>query len=205
MLVCGLLVTAAGTCGLLLADRSGHGALPADRTEASAPDRTLAALPHASSRRETPRPVDLIIPAIGVRTRLVALAVTAAGGLQVPATATVAGWYTGSPPPGAIGSAIIAGHVDSRSGPGVFFRLQLLRRGDSVYVRRADGSLAAFRVTGVKMYSKDRFPALAVYGPTPDAELRLITCGGIFDPSLGTYLSNVVVYAAAVRGVGRQW
>src|SRR6266487_5629667 len=67
MLVCGLLVTAAGTCGLLLADRSGHGALPADRTEASAPDRTLAALPHASSRRETPRPVDLIIPAIGDR------------------------------------------------------------------------------------------------------------------------------------------
>ena len=75
-----------------------------------------------------------------------------------------------------------------------------LRRGDSVYVRRADGSLAVFGVTAVKMYPKDRFPAAAVYGPTPDAELRLITCGGTFDQSLGSYLSNVVVYATAVAG-----
>jgi hypothetical protein len=29
----------------------------------------------------------------------------------------------------------------------------------------------------------------------PDAELRLITCGGTFDAQTGHYLSNVVVYA----------
>ena len=70
------------------------------------------------------RPTALDIPAIGVRTRLVRLGLTASGALQVPASAAVAGWYTGSPRPGAIGSAIIAGHIDSYRGPGVFFRLR---------------------------------------------------------------------------------
>jgi hypothetical protein len=67
-----------------------------------------------------------------------------------------------------------------------------------VYVKRADGTLAVFRVTAVQSYAKDQFPTLAVYGPTPGAELRLITCGGTFDPALGSYLSNTVVYAVQV-------
>jgi hypothetical protein len=33
----------------------------------------------------------------------------------------------------------------------------------------------------------------------PDAELRLITCGGRFDQALGTYLSNIVGYARLAR------
>jgi sortase (surface protein transpeptidase) len=98
---------------------------------------------------------------------------------------------------------VIAGHIDSRVGPGVFFHLSQLRPGDHVYVRRADGSLAVFRVTAVQSYAKDRFPTLAVYGPTPDAELRLITCGGTFDPQLGSYLSNTVVYAVQVSTADR--
>jgi hypothetical protein len=50
-------------------------------------------------------------------------------------------------------------------------------------------------VTGVQSYLKTRFPTQAVYGPTPDAELRLITCGGLFDSASSHYLSNIVVYA----------
>jgi len=56
-------------------------------------------------------------------------------------------------------------------------------------------SLAVFTVTSVRTYAKDQFPTAAVYGPVPDAELRLITCGGVFDRSTGSYLSNVVVFA----------
>jgi sortase (surface protein transpeptidase) len=111
----------------------------------------------------------------------------------------VAGWYTGSPPPGAIGPAVIAGHIDSYRGPGVFFRLRELRPPDRVYVRRADGTLAIFRVTSVRTYPKDRFPTAAVYGPAPGAQLRLVTCGGVFDPGRRSYLSNVVVYAVAAH------
>jgi len=103
--------------------------------------------------------------------------------------------------PGATGSAIIAGHIDSYRGPGVFFRLASLHRGDRAYVRRADGSLVVFRVTAVRLYRKDRFPTAAVYGPAAGPQLRLITCGGTFDPAVRSYESNVVVYAVAAGKV----
>ena len=140
----------------------------------------------------------LVIPAIGVSTSLVHLGLTSAGALQVPPTTAVAGWYTGSPRPGSVGSAVIAGHIDSYKGPGVFYRLSDLQRGDRVYVRRADGTMAVFKVTEVQQYPKDAFPTDAVYGATPAPELRLITCGGTFDYSTGSYLSNTVVYATQV-------
>jgi sortase (surface protein transpeptidase) len=120
---------------------------------------------------------------------------TAAGTLQAPPSAAVAGWYTGGPRPGAVGPAVIGGHIDSRAGPGVFFRLRQLRPGDRVYVRRVDGSLAVFTVTSVRSYPKSRFPASAVYGPVPTAQLRLVTCGGTFDPATGSYLRDIVAYA----------
>lgn len=158
-----------------------------------------AAVPGPSAEAVVARPTELIIPVIGVRTRLVRLGLTRGGALQVPATAAVAGWYTGSPRPGAIGAAVIAGHIDSLNGPGIFFRLRLLHPGNHVYVRRADGSVAVFKVTSLHQYPKARFPAAAVYGPVPDAQLRLITCGGIFDPATGHYLSNVIAFAKLVR------
>ena len=111
----------------------------------------------------------------------------------------MAGWYSGSPRPGELGAAVIAGHVDSVSGPGVFFRLNLLRPHNLILVRRADHSLAAFRVVSVRTYAKSHFPTAAVYGPAPVAELHLVTCGGTFDAATGHYLSNVIVFAVAVR------
>jgi sortase (surface protein transpeptidase) len=145
------------------------------------------------------RPVALAIPAIGVRAHLIQLGLTQQGTLQVPASPQVPGWYAGGPRPGEVGPAIIAGHIDSFTGPGIFFRLRLLRPGNLVYVRRADGTTAVFGVYAVRMYAKDRFPTSSVYGPTPDAELRLITCGGTFDTATRSYLSNVVVYGRLVR------
>jgi sortase (surface protein transpeptidase) len=140
----------------------------------------------------------LSIPVIGVRTSLVDLGLRANGTLQVPSSTAVAGWYTGSPRPGTVGAAVIAGHVDSLSGLGIFFWLRELRPGDRVYVGRADGTMAVFTVTAVRKFAKDLFPTAAVYGPVPDPELRLITCGGVFDRSLGSYLSNIVVFARLV-------
>jgi len=156
----------------------------------------LAVLPASlSAVQQVARPVWLSIPVIGVRTSLVDLGLRSNGTLQVPSSTAVAGWYTGSPRPGTIGAAIIAGHVDSRSGLGIFFWLRELRPGDRIYVGRADGTMAVFTVTAVRKVAKDLFPTTAVYGPVPDPELRLITCGGVFDRSLGSYLSNIVVFA----------
>jgi Sortase domain len=203
-LACGLLAVGTGVAGLIVAGHTGRGPLlpgrptaipaPAGRTAAPVPANTSA---QAAARRAVARPVALVIPAIGLHTRLIRLGVTRTGGLQVPSTTKVAGWYAGGPRPGAIGPAVIAGHIDSYRGPGVFFRLRQLRLRDRIYVRRSDGPLAVFKVTSVRTYPKDHFPTASVYGPVPGAQLRLITCGGRFDPSLRSYLSNVVVYAVA--------
>jgi len=190
--------------GLVIASQAGHGAGPGGRAPFVSIPRGPAAAPLATTADERVAfPVKLIIPAIGVRAPLVRLGITAAGTLQVPSVTMVAGWYSGSPRPGEIGSSVIAGHVDSYLGPGVFFRLDLLRPPERIYVRRADGTLVVFRVTAVRTYLMARFPTAAVYGPVPDAQLRLITCGGSFDPATGSYLSNVVVYAVAVSRRGR--
>ncbi len=145
-------------------------------------------------------PVRLTIPAIGVKTPLLQLGQAADGSLEVPQPGPhydEAGWYRYSPTPGALGPAVIAGHVDSAAnGPSVFFRLGGLHRGDAVLVTRADGSVARFTVDDVRRYGKKRFPNKLVYGNTDHAALRLITCGGAFDRATGHYTDNVIVLAS---------
>ncbi len=198
----GVLAAALGLGGWVIASRA-DGPHPAGPAAQVAVPRGPAGQPAGSLRHaarvRVARPARLVIPVIGVSTRLIRLGLTSAHTLQVPVSTAVAGWYKGSPRPGAIGASVIAGHIDSRDGPGVFYRLRLLRRGERVYVLRADHSVAMFKITAVRTYPKDRFPQRLVYGALPDAELRLITCGGLFDYGTGSYLSNVIVYAVLIR------
>jgi LPXTG-site transpeptidase (sortase) family protein len=193
LVTAGLVVVGAGASGLVL---TRHPDVPqaAALQLLPAPTGPIEAAP-TEGAAQVAEPASLVIPSIGVTTALVHLGLTGSGALQVPPTTTVAGWYTGSPRPGSIGSAVIAGHIDSVTGPGIFYRLSQLRRGARVYVKRADGTLAVFEVTQVRSYEKDDFPTTAVYGAVPDPELRLITCGGTFDYTTRSYLSNTVVYA----------
>ena len=196
----GLVVIVGGTAGLLLTHHSTPALRPVAAGVAALPVPTGPIVaPPQSAAAQVARPVSLTIPLIGVKTNLITLGLAAGGAMQVPSTSTVAGWFTGSPRPGAVGSSIIVGHVDSKSGPGIFFRLPELKKGDDVYIKRSDGTTTEFRVTEVQEYPKDQFPTDRVYGPTPDAELRLITCGGTFDSVTGHYLSNIIVYATQVR------
>ena len=148
---------------------------------------------HASS------PVSVAIPAIGVQSKLLHLGLNRDGTIAVPSlttSANEAAWYKYSVTPGQPGTAVIEGHVDSYQGPAVFFRLGALRPGNQVDVTLADGITAVFRVTGVREYAKDKFPANIIYAPSDYAALRLITCGGDFDSATGHYLSSVVVFAS---------
>lgn len=138
-------------------------------------------------------PTRLRIAAIGVDTPLEPLHLDAHGALTTP-TFPHAGWYADGPAPGDVGPAVLAGHVDSKTGQAVFYRLGDLRAGDPVQVERA-GRWLTFTVVDVRRYPKNAFPTADVYGPTPDAQLRLITCGGDFDEARHTYLDNTVVYA----------
>jgi hypothetical protein len=144
-------------------------------------------------------PVTVSITRIGVRSTLVELGLDEHGVMDLPPPAR-AGWFNRGPTPGALGPAVIAGHV-TWGGPAVFFRLGTLRPGDQVTVDRKDGRTAVFTVTRVARFSKSEFPTRAVYGPINHAGLRLITCGNYDEPS-HEYLDNVVVFAKldAVRG-----
>jgi hypothetical protein len=155
---------------------------------------TLTAVDGAASAA----PARLQVPAAGVDTALAPIDVDASGALVPPSDNTLAGWYRQGPAPGDAGPAVVTGHVDSSAGPAVFFRLRDVAVGDAVTVTRVDGTAVRFTVTRVARYSKDAFPGAEVYGPTPDAELRLITCGGAFDRAARSYLDNVVVYAKRI-------
>ena len=141
------------------------------------------------------QPVNLTIASIGVATDLERLGVRADGTLAPPDEYGRAGWYADGVEPGRPGPAVIVGHVDSRAGPAVFYRLGELAPGAMVEVGRAAGSTVRFRVTEVGEYAKADLPTAAVYGPSAGAELRLITCSGVFDEASGHYRSNLVVYA----------
>ncbi len=146
-------------------------------------------------------PVVLDLPSIGVHSNLLTLGLNPDHTVQVPPLGPVsqAGWYTDSPTPGQLGPSILLGHIDSAQyGPGVFFKLGALEPGDPVEVTRTDHIVAVFRVDRVVSYPKASFPSLEVYGNTPNAQLRLITCGGVFDRAARSYENNIVAYASLV-------
>jgi len=139
-------------------------------------------------------PVALRIPAIGVDVSLSTLGLNADHTVEVPTDFQQAGWFGLGPSPGQTGSAVILGHVDSYTGPAVFFQIRTLRAGNQVNVSLADGTIAHFEVTAVAMYAKDQFPAQQVYAPHGGSALQLVTCGGTFDTHTRSYLSNIVAY-----------
>ncbi|MBC6470140.1 class F sortase [Actinomadura alba] len=172
---------------------------PASRESPGSPGGTAAPASSkpvrpSASGRDAAAPERVRIPAIGVSARIISLPIDRSGRLVAPKAFDVAGWNEAGPEPGENGTAVIAGHVDSRSGPAVFFRLRDLRRGDRVDVDRVDGSTARFSVTRIARYRKTGVPA-GVYRATPGPELRLVTCGGAFDRGRGSYRDNIVVYA----------
>ncbi|MDA8435129.1 MAG: class F sortase [Actinomycetales bacterium] len=170
---------------------------PPSTTPAPAPTpRTASSTPSTAPAPASTRlvPVRIRVPAIGVDASLVRLGLTPDGALAVPTRAMTAGWYTGSPVPGRVGPAVIAGHVHWSGIPAVFAHLADLAPGDRILVSRSDGSTAAFTVDRVATYAKTRFPTALVYGSLDVPGLRLITCGG-FDPVAHAYEANVIVFA----------
>ncbi|MEV6728613.1 class F sortase [Streptomyces sp. NPDC051364] len=141
-------------------------------------------------------PTRIRIPSIRVDAPLTGLGLGRDGSIEVPPPARrdLAGWYRDGTTPGAVGTAVVVGHVDHAAGPAVFYHLGALHRGAAIEVPRADGRTAVFTAHAVEVYEADRFPDTRVYGPSPRAELRVITCGGGFSPRTG-YQGNVVVFA----------
>jgi hypothetical protein len=145
-------------------------------------------------------PTTLTIPAIGVRATVGQVGVAGDGTIETPPLdqPALTAWYRDGPTPGEAGSAVVVGHVDSRTGPAVFHRLRELKAGDRIEVARKDGSTAVFVVDSVERVPKANFPTERMYGDQQGSVLRLITCGGEFDRDRGSYRDNVIVSASLV-------
>jgi hypothetical protein len=148
------------------------------------------------------KPTSINIPALGVSSTMLDLNLMKDGTVETPPLddpESKAGWYTGSPTPGTVGPSIVLGHVDSKKyGPGIFYDLGNLKPGDTIEVGRADGTTAIFKVDAVRSFEKAEFPTEEIYGNLDYAGLRLITCGGTFDPDKGSYESNIIAFASLV-------
>jgi hypothetical protein len=201
-----LSLVVAGAAGCAGGRPAAHAAPPASRP-AAAPTRTTEVInfPVGSWRPLAPSPpVRLEIPAIGVSSPLLRLGLNPDGTMQVPGDFQVAGWFTGGPQPGQLGPAVIAGHVDSRTGPAVFYRLRDLRPGDQIRVVRADRPVVRFQVESLASYPRRSLPDEAVYGATSTPAVHLIPCAGTFDRARHSYRDNQVVSAVRVAdGHGR--
>jgi len=189
-------------CGLtmLVIGLTSHGPLP-DVAASNIPASVQRSVPrqaagHAQAMARS-APVLLRVPAIGVQAPVAAVGLNTNGTVQVPPLNdhNLTGWYQYGPAPGQRGPAVLLGHVDSVTGVSVFFHLKNLRKGDRIYLTLADGKTATFAVDGLQRVSKTAFPTAAVYGKLSYPGLRLITCGGTFDPATGHYADNIIVYA----------
>jgi sortase (surface protein transpeptidase) len=203
-----VLVAAVGTAGGVRAAGRPSGATDRPRTAVAsqAPTWSPAGTGEQAGGRGTEPvvpasdPTTLTIPAIGVRAPVGQVALAGDGTIETPPLdqPALTAWYREGPTPGEPGSAVVLGHVDSRTGPVVFFRLRELKPGDRIEVIRKDGSTVVFAVDSVGSVPKSKFPTEQVYGDQQGAVLRLITCGGDFDSGRGSYRDNVIASATLV-------
>jgi hypothetical protein len=142
-------------------------------------------------------PVTLVIPSQQVRASVVPV-INAGGILQVPDDPAQVGWWSASAPAGSSrGSVVIDGHVDSAtSGPGALFRLDGLRVADRIELTTGTGAVRTYAVTGRRVYQKAAGLPADIFDQLGAPRLVLISCGGPFDSTAGSYLDNIVVFAA---------
>ncbi|MET9429411.1 class F sortase [Streptomyces sp. NPDC003036] len=173
--------------------------VPAPVRQAAAPTQP----PRASVGKQTPLslprsvPTRLRIPAIGVDAPFTDLSIGPSGRLEAPPDDDVnlVGWFAAGVSPGQLGTAIVAGHLDTKTSPAVFARLSTVQPGNRVAISRKDGTTATFVVDTIESFPQDDFPDERVYSDTADAQLRLITCGGSYDHEKKRYTENTVVFA----------
>jgi hypothetical protein len=143
-------------------------------------------------------PTQVSIPSIQVAAKIISVGLAADGTIDTPGLTrkNTVGWYDQGPTPGQDGPAVLVGHVDTRSGPSVFYKLGKLRPRAKILISRKDHRIAVFRVDAVRVYPKSGIPASEVYGDFSRPGLRLITCGGAWVGGSTGYADNVVVFAS---------
>ncbi|MBD8504978.1 class F sortase [Hoyosella sp. G463] len=184
-------------CGAATDDSAPPPGPAVSQSVAAAPPANLDSVREFQSvreQRDTAPPARITIPALGIDAPLSYTGLNPDNTLAVPEFGDIS-WYDEGATPGNPGPAGILGHVDSRSGPDVFYRLHELRPGDTVTITTTGGEQLVFTITGIEQHAKALFPTEEVWLPTPEPELRLITCGGEFDQGADSYRDNIIAFA----------
>ncbi|HEX6512472.1 MAG TPA: class F sortase, partial [Chloroflexota bacterium] len=174
---------------------------PASVAPASAsPSPSVAATPAATATPapRPPMPKELLIPAIHVDAPVEHVATTPDGAMEAPHDWNDVAWFEPGYRPGEKGGAVIAGHLDSTTDRAVFWDLRLLKPGDTVQLKAADGSQRVFQVVGSETYPFDKAPIPKIFGPAEQPMLNLVTCDGTFDRGSKNYNQRLVVYTREV-------
>lgn len=139
-------------------------------------------------------PASIEIPALDVNTEIEKVGRLKNGQMGVPKGFDTVGWFGDGAKPGAPGNAVMAGHVDSKTGPAVFYKLEGLNNGDEVIVKDIGGKTLTFVVTGKEKYDRKTAPVESIFDYSYGSKLNLITCTGSFNRDEGTHEERLVVY-----------
>lgn len=139
-------------------------------------------------------PQKINIPEIGVNTNVELVGIDDNGRMEVPKDPNNVGWFEYGPRPGEIGSAVIAGHLDSKTGPAIFYKLSSLKINDSIEIIDQDGITHYFKVSDKKIYQDNNFPIDEVFTKSDSSRLNLITCAGTYDKVAKNYNNRMVIF-----------
>lgn len=143
-------------------------------------------------------PARIQIPSLDIDTGVIPVGLLDNGEMEVPEETDVTGWYDRGVQPGEVGNSVIAGHVDSKEGPAIFFYLKDIEAGEEIIVTDENGVELTFEVKKKESYPTDESPIEKIFGPSDKRNLNIITCTGSFDREQHLYPDRLVVYTELV-------
>lgn len=193
-----LIICAIGVSGLVTFPGGGGavgGIGPETVIIALSPDaRSDTPFIRANRAAEIPAPASVRIPSIGVHAAIEHAGLMPDGQMENPTTWDAVAWYSHGPRPGASGSAVLAGHLDSETGTAVFWDLHTLKPGDTVDVIDVYGSVRTFTVTRNEAFSTTNVPMEELFSPDGAPRIVLVTCEGSWSDA-GGYDERQAVFA----------
>lgn len=180
--------------------------VPPERPATADPNQPAIQIRSATpeSPSDVVRPTRVRVDSVGIDAAVDPTGVLPDGTVVIPRDAYRVGWYRYGPAPGSRGgSAVLVGHVDSRTqGPGALYSLRNVQVGDRVVVtvdeRAGQRRDIAYRVVARELMEKQRLPFAELFARSGPTRLTLITCGGAYVPDQGGYQENLVVTAVPI-------
>ncbi|UKS56347.1 class F sortase [Exiguobacterium acetylicum] len=174
------------------------GSLPEKTTKPDQPKVTettpSSSTDSASVDEEAFIPTRIVIPTLDVKTNIEVVGKDKQGRMDVPKQTDQVAWYKYGAKAGQTGNVVLAGHLDDKDGPAVFYDLAKLKKGQRIEVTGKAGQQVSYVVTNVMSYPVDEAPVGSIFGATVMNKLTLISCIGTFSESKG-YDQRLVVTA----------